>query len=144
VVSGDYYDVFTLNDRTVALCVGDVVGKGMPAALLMANLQAAVKAISSATITPNELCERVNSVIARNVRPGQFITFFYALIDTASRQLRYTNAGHNPPIVIREGGEVVWTGAGDFSRLDVRPSSPHAHPGRPAPAVHGWCNRGAE
>ena len=84
----------------------------MPAALLMANLQAAVKAISSGMIAPHELCERVNRVIAGNVRPGQFITFFYALVDTASRELRYANAGHNPPIVIRGSGEVLRLGEG--------------------------------
>jgi serine phosphatase RsbU (regulator of sigma subunit) len=107
VVSGDYYDVFELNQQTFALCVGDVVGKGMPAALLMANLQATVKALASATITPGKLCEAVNRAIARNVSPGEFITFFYALLDTTSRQIRYTNAGHNPPIVIRGNGQLL-------------------------------------
>lgn len=111
VVSGDYYDAFDLSDQVVVICVGDVVGKGMPAALLMANLQAAVKALSCETMNPSRLCEAVNRVIARNVRPGEFITFFYAIVEVASRRLRYTNAGHNPPVLVRGDGAVV--------RLDV-------------------------
>lgn len=79
-VGGDYYGAFKLGDRIVALCIGDVVGKGMPAALLMANLQAAVKALSSETTPPGRLCEGVNRLIARNIKPGEFITFFYALV----------------------------------------------------------------
>jgi len=111
VVSGDYYDAFHLSSSVVALCVGDVVGKGMPAALLMSNLQATVKALASDSVTPSQLCIAVNRAIARNVSPGEFITFFYALLDTSARTLRYTNAGHNAPIVVQATGEIV--------RLDV-------------------------
>ena len=112
MVSGDYYDAFKVSDRMVALCVGDVVGKGMPAALRMANLHAAVKALSSVTTTPNGLCEAVNRLMAETIHPGEFITFFYALVDTASRLLVYTNAGHNPPILVRADDTVVRLGEG--------------------------------
>jgi len=107
IVSGDYYDAYQLSSNVVALCVGDVVGKGMPAALLMSNLQATVKALSSESVTPSQLCIAVNRAIARNVSPGEFITFFYALLDTSARTIRYTNAGHNAPIVVRATGEIV-------------------------------------
>jgi stage II sporulation SpoE-like protein/AAA domain-containing protein/GAF domain-containing protein len=112
VVSGDYYDAFMVNAHTMALCIGDVVGKGMPAALLMANLQATVKAFVSDSTSPNELCGSVNRVISRNFSPGEFITFFFALLDTTTHNISYTNAGHNPPIVVRANGEVVRLDAG--------------------------------
>jgi len=112
IVSGDYYDVLMLTDRTVAFCIGDVAGKGMPAALLMASLQAGVRALSSETTGPAELCASLNRLLAQSVSPGEFITFFYAVIDTATRQLHCTNAGHNPPILLRRTGELVRLEAG--------------------------------
>jgi sigma-B regulation protein RsbU (phosphoserine phosphatase) len=73
----------------------------------MANLQAAVKALSSETTPPGALCAGVNRLIARNIKPGEFITFFYAVIDTSTRTLVYTNAGHNPPLLFRGRDEVI-------------------------------------
>jgi serine/threonine protein kinase len=107
LVSGDYYDVLKLSDSRFALCIADVAGKGMAAALLMANLQAAVKALSSETCPPKDLCAEVNRLICSNITPGKFITFFYALLDAQSRQLTYANAGHNAPILLRSSGEVL-------------------------------------
>ena len=107
MVGGDYYDAFELGDRTLALCVGDVVGKGMPAALLMASLQSAVRALSSEAVSPSHLCGRINQQIARSVANGNFITFFFGLLDLEARRLTYTNAGHNPPILFREPSEVM-------------------------------------
>ncbi len=104
LVSGDYYDVFRLDEHKVALCIGDVVGKGMPAALLMSNLQAAVKAFASPSVTPRELCEQVNRLTSNNIGRGKFVTFFYAVVDGETRRLTYTNAGHNPPILLRRNG----------------------------------------
>src|SRR5262249_31866423 len=106
-VGGDYYDAFKLGDHLVAFCIGDVVGKGMPAALLMANLQAAVKALATETMGPAALCDGVNRLIARNTQPSEFITFFYGCVDIATRRLVYTNAGHNPPILMCSRGEVI-------------------------------------
>jgi serine phosphatase RsbU (regulator of sigma subunit) len=107
LVSGDYYDVFRLDEHKVALCIADVVGKGMPAALLMSNLQAAVKAFASASTTPQALCDQVNRLTSNNIGRGKFITFFYAVVDGETRHLVYTNAGHNPPILLRHDGEVL-------------------------------------
>jgi hypothetical protein len=105
-VSGDYYDVFLVGDRKLVLCIADVSGKGLPAALLMSNLQAAVRAIATAAMEPKELCQRVNRVVHSNVVTGRFITFFYCLLDADTRSLTYTNAGHNPPLVMRKDGAV--------------------------------------
>jgi serine phosphatase RsbU (regulator of sigma subunit)/FixJ family two-component response regulator len=104
VVSGDYFDVLKFDEGRAALCIADVSGKGMPAALLMSNVQAAVKAFASATAAPAELCEKVNRVVCSNTAEDKFITFFYCLLDAATGTLTYANAGHNAPILIRSDG----------------------------------------
>ena len=104
IVGGDYFDVFKLSESRLALCIGDVSGKGMPAALLMSNLQAIVRALASETLSPRELTEKINRAMFRNVTDGKFITFFYALIDSRRRRLHYSNAGHNAPILVRQDG----------------------------------------
>jgi sigma-B regulation protein RsbU (phosphoserine phosphatase) len=111
-VGGDYYDVLALNDATLGLCIADVAGKGMPAALLMSNLQAAVRGLASPSLPPNGLCVRLNSLVCHNTRSDRFITFFYAQLDGASRRLLYTNAGHNAPFVVRQDGSHERLGSG--------------------------------
>ena len=106
-VSGDYLDVLRLDDGHMALCVADVIGKGVPAALLMSNVQAAVHALAGEALTTGELCARVNRIVAGNVGQGKFITFFYAVLDGARRRVSYTNAGHCEPILVRPSGECV-------------------------------------
>src|SRR5947209_5800634 len=100
-VGGDYYDVIRLGEHESAICIADVVGKGMGAALLMSNLQAAVRMLAPQVREPKELCNRVNEVISANNMPGKFITFFYGVIDSQDRKITYTNAGHNLPILAR-------------------------------------------
>src|ERR1700723_77066 len=104
VVGGDYYDVLPFGPEALGICIGDVAGKGMPAALLMSNLQAAFRGFASPSLAPHELCERLNSLICRNIATDRFITFFYAQLDGAACRLRYTNAGHNAPIVSHRDG----------------------------------------
>jgi serine phosphatase RsbU (regulator of sigma subunit) len=118
-VGGDYFDTLALGEGKVAICIGDVAGKGMPAALLMANLQAAVKATAGPDVSPSRLCEKVKRVVGDNLSGGKFISFFYGVIDSAARTLTYTNAGHNPPILVRAGGAVerLMTGGPTFCRL---------------------------
>lgn len=106
VVGGDFYDVIRFGEHRAALCVADVVGKGITAALLMANLQAAVRAFASPGAEPAEVCSRLNEVILGNVATGKFITLFYAVLDTRQGTLHYCNAGHNPPFLIRGNGSV--------------------------------------
>ena len=104
VVGGDYFDVLPLGGETLGLCIADVAGKGMPAALLMSNLQAAVRGFASAELPAEDLCARLNALLYRNMASDRFITFFYAQLDGASRVLQYVNAGHNPPIVLHQDG----------------------------------------
>jgi sigma-B regulation protein RsbU (phosphoserine phosphatase) len=106
-VSGDYFDALRFDESRLALCIADVSGKGMPAALLMSNLQAVVKAFASETVSPSELCTRVNRVVSSNTPDDKFITFFYCLLDAKRKRLTYSNAGHNPGVVVRANGEVL-------------------------------------
>jgi len=103
-VGGDYYDLLRLSDTQLAVCIGDVAGKGMPAALLMSALQAAVRASAAPDTSPADLCERVRRVIVQSLTGGRFVTFFYCTIDTGARRIRYCNAGHNPPVLVRADG----------------------------------------
>jgi sigma-B regulation protein RsbU (phosphoserine phosphatase) len=104
IVGGDYFDVLPFDDDARGICIADVAGKGMPAALLMSNLQAAVRGISSSSLSPSLLCARLNSVVYKNTASDRFITFFYAQLDGASGRLHYANAGHNAPFVVRRNG----------------------------------------
>jgi len=104
IVGGDYFDVLSFGGETLGLCIADVAGKGLPAALLMSNLQAAVRGLASADLPSDELCARLNALLCRNMASDRFITFFYAHLDGASRVLQYVNAGHNPPIVLHQDG----------------------------------------
>ena len=106
-VGGDYLDVAQASDGKLALVVGDVIGKGVPAALLMANLQAAVRLLTDESLPPAEVAARVNGLVKENVEPGKFITFFYGILDETRRRFTYTNAGHNAPVLVRQSGEVL-------------------------------------
>ena len=102
-VGGDFFDVLKFDDHTAGLCIADVAGKGMPAALLMSNAQALLKSVAAAAVAPHELCARVNSVVCENIVPNRFISCFYAQFDSQTQILAYTNAGHYPPMLIRGG-----------------------------------------
>jgi phosphoserine phosphatase RsbU/P len=104
VVGGDYFDVLPFGAETLGICIADVAGKGMPAALLMSNLQAAVRGLSSASLPPELLCARLNSLVYKNTASDRFITFFYAQLDGPAGRLRYVNAGHNAPYLLRSDG----------------------------------------
>jgi len=104
IVGGDYFDILSLEEETLGICIADVAGKGMPAALLMSNLQAAVRGLASPSLAPNLLCARLNTLVYRNTATDRFITFFYAQLDGAARRLTYANAGHNAPFVMHRDG----------------------------------------
>ncbi len=115
-VGGDYFDVLKFNEQSLAVGIGDVTGKGVPAALLMSYLQATVRGFAGPQVQPSDLCARVNRADLPHVGENRFITFFYALLDAPTRRLAYVNAGHNPPFLVhrdgscsrlREGGPVL-------------------------------------
>jgi sigma-B regulation protein RsbU (phosphoserine phosphatase) len=105
-VGGDYYDVIPLTARRCVIAIGDVSGKGPPAALLMANLQATIRALSPLGLSLAELTTRVNNLICDSTSSSRFITFFWGIFDCETNMLRYVNAGHNPPYLFRNSGAV--------------------------------------
>ena len=113
-VGGDCFDVIT-SGSAVGVAIADVAGKGMPAALLMSNLQAAVRAFAQGTAEPAPpatICSNVNRLLCRHMVSGRFITFCFAWIDPARQSLVYANAGHNPPLLLHRNGEIVRLGEG--------------------------------
>jgi len=111
-VGGDYVAAFEIDHEHAALCVADVVGKGLPAALLMSNFQAALKSLALQYFSPAELSTRLNRVLYSNIPLHKFITAFYGVVDVSRRTLTFTNAGHNPPLVVHADGECVRLDAG--------------------------------
>ncbi len=105
-IGGDYYDFVPYSDGRLALVVGDVSGKGLPAALLMSSLQARVQMLKETSPDPASAVTLLNRSLSDRCPAGKFITFFYALLDPASGELSYSNAGHNYPLLIRRDGSV--------------------------------------
>ena len=104
-VGGDYYDFITIDEDHIACCLGDVSGKGMPAALLMSNLQAIIRGQSMLNLGTSECLRRSNRLLYFNTTADKFATFFYALLDTREHRIYYSSAGHNFPLLFLEGGE---------------------------------------
>jgi sigma-B regulation protein RsbU (phosphoserine phosphatase) len=105
-VSGDYFDVFALNDQKMAFCVADVSGKGMSAATLMSELHTAVHAHAPEAPTPAALCTKVNQTLCSKIAPGKYVTMFYGVLEPATGRLQYESAGHCLPLLVRANGGV--------------------------------------
>ncbi len=102
-VGGDYYDIIRLDEKNVLIAIADVSGKGVQAALLMANLQAFLKAIIKQNIPLVEASNLINDLVSENTTMGSFITFFWGILNTEDRTFTYVNAGHNPPVWVSNG-----------------------------------------
>lgn len=102
-VGGDYFDYIPLSDDRFAFCIGDISGKGVGAALLMANFQANLRTLVSQRLDKEEFIQQLNTRLLDITKGERFITFFYAEYDLTNRELRYINAGHNPPMLIQSG-----------------------------------------
>jgi sigma-B regulation protein RsbU (phosphoserine phosphatase) len=105
-VGGDYYDAISVGGSRYVLAIGDVSGKGTPASLLMANLQASIRALVPSNLSMSELTKRVNDLMFENTSSDRFVTFFWGLLDAAKRTLNYVNAGHNHPYLVRANGQM--------------------------------------
>jgi sigma-B regulation protein RsbU (phosphoserine phosphatase) len=101
-VGGDYYDVIPIGDKRFLIAIADVTGKGVPASLIMANIQAMVHMLAPLDMPLEEKTSRINEVIYQNTTSDTFVTFFWGVIDCATLDLEYVNAGHNPPLLFRD------------------------------------------
>ncbi|OPY78358.1 MAG: Phosphoserine phosphatase RsbU [Syntrophorhabdus sp. PtaU1.Bin153] len=111
-VGGDFYDFIPISQDKWGLVIADVSGKGFPAALFMALSRTCVRANAMGNATASEAICMANNLIAKDAKSGMFVTLFYAVLDLRSKQLRYVNAGHNPPLLCKGyGGDVAALGA---------------------------------
>lgn len=102
-VGGDYFDIFRISDGRILILIGDVSGKGIAASLIMANCQAFVKSLSKSISFELSLATaELNELLCDNLSGGKFITFFWGILDESNRSFSYVNAGHNPPLFLRE------------------------------------------
>lgn len=105
-VGGDYYDYIPITDQKFLFCIGDVSGKGIPAALLMSNFQASLRTLVRQTDDPEQIIRELNFQTLKNGNGEHFITFFMALYNLDSREFKYVNAGHNPPFLCLPDGQM--------------------------------------
>ena len=103
-VGGDYFDLIDLGEDRLAVVIGDVAGKGMPAALLMALLQGSLRTLLTAGLRGAAVVTKLNAHLCANIPSNRLVTFFYGELDRTTGVLDYVNAGHNPPFVLREDG----------------------------------------
>ncbi len=105
LVGGDYYDFLSLSGHKVGFCVGDITGKGMPAAMLMANLQATFRSQGSIFEDCEKCLAGTNKLLYRSTESTKFATFFYGILDPEKAQLQYANGGHDAPLLFRKDNE---------------------------------------
>ncbi len=98
-VGGDYFDFLRSGEGRLAICLADVSGKGIPAALLMANVQATIRSQALLGVPAAECLRGANELLYESTNADKFVTLFYGLLDTACGELRYSNGGHNPPML---------------------------------------------
>src|SRR6476659_10068992 len=112
-VSGDYYDWVRIYDDQIGLVIADVAGKGIPAALLMVFLRASLRAATHVGYATHISMAKVNYLLWESIERNQFITAFYGILDAANRTLSYSNAGHNPPLLIGADGQSSFVDRGE-------------------------------
>jgi sigma-B regulation protein RsbU (phosphoserine phosphatase) len=133
-VGGDYFDFLEIDPNQLAFCLGDVSGKGLPAALLMANLQATIRGQATAGSPLTSCLERANAQLYRTTSAEKFATLFFGCLDTAGHVLHYCNAGHNYPLLLRRQAEPLRLSAGGvalgcFSEFPFEESAVALQPG---------------
>ena len=112
-VGGDFYDFYKLNDTSVAILAADVSGKGIPAAMFMMTAKTIIKDLAESGMAVNDIFTKANEKLCENNESGMFVTAWMGILDIPSGKMQYANAGHNPPLIKRAGG--------DFEYLKTRP-----------------------
>lgn len=105
-VGGDLYDFIKLDDNKYLIAIADVSGKGIPASLIMANFQAALRVLADSKASLKDIILKINSLLCQNTSADKFVTSFFCIIDDYNQSLIYINAGHNPPFLKRQNGEI--------------------------------------
>ena len=129
IVSGDYFDFLQFQDGSHGIVVADVSGHGVSAGMLVTSLQMAFHTLTSESISPTAVLERINHIYIHNINFATFVTVFFASLDPKTKLLSYANAGHNPPLIYRSStGEMIWlkpTGAavGLMEYFNVKPAN---------------------
>lgn len=111
-VGGDYFEVMQMNSEEYIIAIADVSGKGIPASLLMANLQATIRALSPINASLTEKTGKINDIIFENTSTSKFITFFWGILNIKKNTFTYVNAGHNPPILLKKDGNLEYLSEG--------------------------------
>ena len=112
-VSGDYYDWVRLYEDQIGIVIADVSGKGVPAAILMAFLRASLRAASHIGYATHISMAKVNYLLWESIERNQFVTAFYGILDASNKTLSFSNAGHNPPLLIKANGEMRFIDSGE-------------------------------
>ncbi len=102
-VGGDYYDFFHLGDGKIGIAIGDVSGKGMPAAIYMTLTKGILQSYASESTSPREVLNKLNRLMYSNIERNNFVSMFYAILDMKGRKIRFARAGHNPAILAHRG-----------------------------------------
>jgi phosphoserine phosphatase RsbU/P len=105
-VGGDYYDYIHLPNGNLLIAIADVSGKGIPAALLMANVQAVLRVLAPLSLSLEIMINHINNVVYQNTGPDRFVTFFFGELNPENGDFKYINAGHNPPFIINKDGSI--------------------------------------
>jgi sigma-B regulation protein RsbU (phosphoserine phosphatase) len=126
-VSGDYYDWVRIYDDQIGLVIADVAGKGIPAALLMVFLRASLRAATHIGYATHISMAKVNFLLWESIERNQFITAFYGILDASNRTLHYSNAGHNPPLLIDAQGAARFIEWGEQPLGMFRDTRYHEH-----------------
>lgn len=105
-VGGDYFDYIRIDENLLLLAVADVSGKGIPASLIMANTQAALRVLARNNLSPEAIAGQINYLLYENTAPDKFVTCFFGILNLANNEFTYLNAGHNPPYLFRYDGTV--------------------------------------
>jgi sigma-B regulation protein RsbU (phosphoserine phosphatase) len=106
-VGGDFYDAFHIDEEHVGVVIGDVQGKGISAALLMAVSVTMIRAVSKNTLAPAQVLEEVNIMLLRDITPDRFVTVFYGILSAKTGEFTYCSAGHNLPYLIKADGSIL-------------------------------------
>ncbi|MBA2494749.1 MAG: SpoIIE family protein phosphatase [Acidobacteria bacterium] len=126
-VSGDYYDWVEMFDDQIGIVVADAVGKGIPAALLMSFLRASLRSGVQIGYAPHIALAKVGNLLWDSVKDNQFITAIYGILDATNRTFVFSNAGHNPPLLIKPNGEYRFVEYGDLPLGMFRDTRYHQH-----------------